>query len=482
MLLLIISVFLDRRYYWLQGLQFLILGAFHYTTELNWCILLYYILFINLIQNKMRFRETLPLGMLIILEYTIIRLTYMAITTSSLLVSLFDFLTLTVIVLLFHVIVRIETEKNKLRKQNDYLTSHDPLTGLLNYEGYMQTVLRLVEDKKNFQLILLDINNFKLLNARDVTVANQLLIEVAKSLKAIFKDAYGLSRYAGDRFALLIPTREHLHELLNFDKFGLQITYSVTCYPQEASTFQGVINMAEDRIFQMRREHWAKGHEELMRSEKMKIVGELAAGMAHEIRNPLTSIKGFVQLSKSQEFNIQPWYEVIMSEITRVGELTAEFLQFSKPHVSNMKIESLSECVTRVYSLCESEAASRGHHFTLESSSDQIQICMDRDKITQVLINLIRNAFQAMIHPGQVEVSLKSEGHEAIIEVKDTGRGIPKEHLQSIFDPFFTTKEDGTGLGLSLCQKIIEDHQGSISVKSEINIGTRFTVRLPATT
>lgn len=479
--LLYASVILDRKFEWLRIFQFLFLGAFHYVSQLNWCILLYYILIINLIHKKERFIETMPLCLLMVLQYSIIRLTYVPFTKYNILVSVFDCLASFVVVISFHFVNFLESEKKKLYKQNDYLTFHDPLTGLLNYDGYLHKVQHLIEVNKPFQLVLLDINNFKSLNAKDISTANEILISFSRAVRKLFRnDMLAASRYAGDRFAILLP--EHVNidsSMFKFENIGVQVTYSITCYPHEALTYQEMISTAEDRIFQMRRNSWMRSQEEMIRTEKMKMVGELAAGMAHEIRNPLTSIKGFIQLSKNQSYNIKPWYEVIMGEITRVGELTAEFLHFSKPHASNMRVESLTDCMTRVYSLCESEAASHGHLFMLDVSDEPIQIVMDRDKIIQVLINLIRNSFQAMEHTGSVRISLRAEERMAVVEIQDTGKGIADENLAKIFDPFYTTKEEGTGLGLSLCQKIVEDHGGRITVHSELGIGTTFTLRIP---
>lgn len=474
-----ISMALDQKYPKLRVFQFIFLGAFHYTSNLNWCVLLYYIQIINLIQNKEKFKVTMTLGLILILQYSIIRLTYSPLNTYTLLVSFFDIMSSVVVIMTFHIVSRFESEKRNLTQQNDYLINHDPLTGFLNYEGYMKKVQQLTDHGTNFQLILLDINNFKSLNAKDIATANEILIHFSRSIQSHFTNMLGTARYAGDRFAILLPSTDKVRDVMSFDELGIQVTYSVTQFPQEASTFQEIISMAEERIFQMRRESWLKSQEEFMRSAKMKTVGELAAGMAHEIRNPLTAIKGFVQLSKIQNYNIEPWYEVIMGEITRVGELTAEFLQFSKPHVSNMKTDSLRFCMTRVYSLCESEAASRGHTFMMDITDDEAMVYMDRDKIIQVLINLIRNAFQAMETTGHVHFSLQINRKTAIIEVGDTGQGIAEDDIGQIFDPFFTTKEEGTGLGLSLCQKIVEDHGGSINVQSVLDTGTTFTIRLP---
>lgn len=479
--LLCLSTVYESKYTWLNNIQFIFLGAFHYISHLNWCVLLYYILIISLIHKKRKFWGAMSLSFLLMLQYSIIRMTYMPVNNYNLLVIVYDGISSIVVVLAFHFFNRLESEKKKLSKENDYLTNHDSLTGLLNYDGYMNKVQQLIELNKPFQLVLIDINNFKSLNAKDISTANEILVSFAVSIKTLFNHyLLGASRYAGDRFAVLLPENVVIDSsMLKFNDIGVQVTYSITRFPDEAASFQEVITTAEDRIFQMWRESWLKSQEELLRSEKMKMVGELAAGMAHEIRNPLTSIKGFVQLSKNQSYNIQPWYEVIMGEITRVGELTAEFLQFSKPHANNMKLESLTGCMARVYSLCESEAASQGHRFTIEVLEEPVMISMDRDKIIQLLINLIRNAFQAMEQSGQVFFTLKTKNGLAIIEVQDTGKGIAPEDLSKIFDPFYTTKEEGTGLGLSLCQKVVEDHKGTLSVQSEVGSGTTFTVKLP---
>ena len=255
-----------------------------------------------------------------VLQYSIIRLTYVPITKYNILVAVFDCLSSFVIVVSFHFVNFLESEKKKLYKQNDYLTYHDPLTGLLNYDGYLHKVQHLVELNKPFQLVSLDINNFKSLNAKDISTANEILISFSRAARKLFlSDMLATSRYAGDRFAILPENVNIDSDLFNFENIGVQVTYSITCYPHEALTYQEMISTAEDRIFQMRRNSWMRGQEEMIRTEKMKMVGELVAGMAHEIRNPLTSIKGFIQLSKNQGYNIQPWYEVIMGEITRVG-------------------------------------------------------------------------------------------------------------------------------------------------------------------
>ncbi|WP_068592613.1 sensor histidine kinase [Paenibacillus macquariensis] len=472
-LLLILSVMLDRKYTWLKYIQFIPLGAFHYSSHLNWCILLYYITTINVIEHKTRHRDTTLIALLLILQYTFIRLSYVPLTTYNMLVSIFDVITALVTVLFFHVILRSESEKRRLKVKNEYLTNYDALTGFNNYSGYIKTVQHHIELNRGFQFVLFDISNVATKNFEDI------LVSFSRKLIEHFPNHLGACRYAGDNFGIMLSPREQMDVLEICENSGIKVTSSITHFPEEGSDFQDLIHIGEERILEMKQGNRNKRQEEQLRSEKMQMVGQLAAGMAHEIRNPLTSIQGFIQLSKKSGYNIEPWYDVIMSEITRVGELTVEFLQFSKPHESHMKAEVMAKCMAKVYSLCESEVTSYGHILEMESSDEDIMVIMDRDKIIQVLINLIRNAFQAMEQAGHIHFILSREGEMAVIQVCDNGKGIPQSEISKIFDPFYTTKEEGTGLGLSLCSKIIEDHDGYISVESEVGSGTVFTVKLP---
>ncbi|MBT2728526.1 hypothetical protein J7E63_16500 [Bacillus sp. ISL-75] len=201
-----------------------------------------------------------------------------------------------------------------------------------------------------------------------------------------------------------------------------------------------------------------KKREELRyKEEKMNLLGEMAAGLAHEIRNPLTIIQGFLQHSKEQNYNIQPWYNLIHSEVSRMNKLTGEFLQFSKPDVSLYQTYPIHECLKRVISLTESKARSSGHQIVYIEYNPYLCIQMDFDKMVQVFVNLINNAIQSMMESGNITIRLVNVENKAVVEVKDMGVGIEEADLKKIFSPFYTTKSDGTGLGLSICQKIIQD-------------------------
>ncbi|WP_223593773.1 two-component system sensor histidine kinase NtrB [Neobacillus bataviensis] len=223
-----------------------------------------------------------------------------------------------------------------------------------------------------------------------------------------------------------------------------------------------------------------KKREELrLKEEKMILLGEMAAGLAHEIRNPLTIIQGFLQHSKQNQYNIQPWYDLILSEVKRMNKLTVEFLQFSKPNVSLYQSHSIHECLKRVISLTESRASSLGHQIVYVEYNPNLCIPMDFDKMVQVYVNLINNSIQSMIESGTITIRLLKVENKAVVEVMDTGKGINEADLKKIFNPFYTTKPDGTGLGLSICQKIIQDHGGTIKAASTLNHGTSFTICFP---
>lgn len=478
-----LSIVFDNKFPSLQKFQFVFLALFHWSSHLNWCLILYYILIGFSIQKRERYTHIIRIALMYILLYTVIRLSYVPFTNYNLFVSIYDIISSVVFVLLLQYVHKSELEKKRLRKENNFLITHDPLTGLLNYEGYVTAVQDLIHKKCNFVLILLDFQDFKSVNNESICTGNEILTQISLLLGKLFYNSHAMSRYAGDRFAIILPSKENLisnlSELLDPNTLGLQVTYSFAQFPQEAVTKEALISIAEDRLFQSKRDVWLKREDHLFRSEKMKMVGELAAGMAHEIRNPLTTIKGFMQISTNHDYNIHPWFDIIMSEIRRMNELTAEFLQFSKPHLSNMKQELLTDCIDRVLSLAESDALYRGHKIIFEDTKESLYVFIDRDKIVQVLLNLIQNAFEAMKQPGDIHVRIKQEEHAAIIEVEDSGDGISESDLEKIFIPFYTTKEAGTGLGLSICQKIALDHGGSLEVKSTIGLGSIFSFKLP---
>ncbi|MFD0698792.1 ATP-binding protein [Paenibacillus sp. GCM10027628] len=225
--------------------------------------------------------------------------------------------------------------------------------------------------------------------------------------------------------------------------------------------------------------------EMVQRSDRLAMIGQIAAGTAHEIRNPLTSIKGFLQvlrrtfedqgMSKEQSYT-----EVMLTEINRINELVNEFLLLSKPkHVSYERID-LSEVLRGILPIINNEAILYNVHLQYEASYHLPEVIADQELLKQVFLNICKNGIEAMSDGGVLTISEKVDTVErnVCIDIHDTGSGIPMFVIDKIFDPFFTTKDTGTGLGLSVCQRIIHDMGGSIKVASK-GYGTTFTIVIP---
>ncbi|MEJ2688418.1 MAG: ATP-binding protein [Deltaproteobacteria bacterium] len=222
------------------------------------------------------------------------------------------------------------------------------------------------------------------------------------------------------------------------------------------------------------------------RHERFAALGKMAAGVAHEVRNPLSSIKGFATLlggrfpAGSEEAEAA---QLLIHEVDRLNRSITELLNYAKPLPLHREATDLGQLVKNTLKLIEGDAREGKVKIRLRVAERLPNICLDRDRISQVLLNLYLNSLQAMEHDGELEVDVKIErdGREFAIIIKDTGAGIAKEHLETILDPYFTTKKEGTGLGLALAAKIIEEHGGSISFDSTPGKGTTATVKFPAT-
>ena len=220
---------------------------------------------------------------------------------------------------------------------------------------------------------------------------------------------------------------------------------------------------------------------ELARKESLAKLGEMGAVLAHEIRNPLAGIKGFAQViaKKPQDERNGVFARSIVTEAVRLENLVNELLAYAGSDGPPRTPMDLSELFDHTVSLLASEAAGLNVAIARASGSS-LHLVGNRDRLEQVLLNLGRNALQAMPSGGVLEISALPAGKNAVITVKDSGLGIEEQDLPLVFEPFFTTKARGTGLGLALCRKIIEEHNGSISLESRIGQGTTVRVTLPA--
>ena len=215
-----------------------------------------------------------------------------------------------------------------------------------------------------------------------------------------------------------------------------------------------------------------------IQSEKLSAVAQLSASIAHEVRNPLTAISGFLQLMKENKKAKDEYIDIIFSELERIELVLSELLVLAKPKSQNSGPFNISKTIHYVVTLLSSEASMRNTEIKMSGFDGMEWINGDENQIKQVFINIIKNAIEAMPQGGTVEViKSKTETHLAI-SVVDTGPGIPEDIINKIGQPFFTTKETGTGLGLSICYKILESHNGKLEIDSSEE-GTTFTVILP---
>jgi two-component system, NtrC family, sensor histidine kinase HydH len=223
--------------------------------------------------------------------------------------------------------------------------------------------------------------------------------------------------------------------------------------------------------------------DEVRRKEKLAAIGGLAAGVAHEIRNPLSSIKGLASYFKNkfeEDSDDKEAAGVMIHEVDRLNRVITELLEFAKPTQLNLKSTDVNELLEHSVRLIQQEAATKGVTIELNLSQQRSAAEIDSDRFSQCLLNLYLNALQATDNGGKLTIENSITEESLIkIEIKDTGSGIKSENLNKIFDPYFTTKTKGTGLGLAIVHKIIEAHKGEIKVRSVFGQGTAFTIIIP---
>lgn len=222
--------------------------------------------------------------------------------------------------------------------------------------------------------------------------------------------------------------------------------------------------------------------QQIIENEKLSAIGKLSAGLAHEIRNPLTPIMGFVQLLEKYHFDesYNLYINIITEELQRVKQLVDNFVLTSKPEAPSRKITNVVDLINQTISLMKSEEALKNIQIEVVNQLEEIrEISIDSNQIKQVLINLIQNAMDVTPTGGKIIVQASNIDNGILIFVKDQGLGISEEEKQQLFSPFFTTKEDGVGLGLSICERIIKNHQGKIMIDSQVGEGSTFKIYLP---
>jgi PAS domain S-box-containing protein len=219
--------------------------------------------------------------------------------------------------------------------------------------------------------------------------------------------------------------------------------------------------------------------ERLRRTDKLTVVGELSASVAHEIRNPLTSLKGLVQLLQMEDEKHQLYYQIMLDELNRINHIVSELLLLAKPQQIKFIEADLQMILYNVISLLKTEASLHNIQIEFEVHDQQAIIECEPNQLKQLFINIVKNAIEASSAGDRVAISLQTSDNHVTIRVKDQGCGISKEFLERIGEPFYSSKEKGTGLGMTVSFKIVQSHHGTIKFNSEPDKGTEVIVQLP---
>ncbi|PFL19764.1 two-component sensor histidine kinase [Bacillus cereus] len=215
-------------------------------------------------------------------------------------------------------------------------------------------------------------------------------------------------------------------------------------------------------------------------TENLAVIGTMSTTIAHEIRNPLTALKGFTQIQKERNLEDAMSYEIMLQEIERINEFVSELMLLGKPKPTNYGWCNIEEILLYVVQLMESYATQYKVKFHLQVDGNLPVINGDDKQLKQVLLNIIKNGIESMPKGGDIQIfAYKKAGENLCISIEDQGFGIENEKIEKIGKAFYTTKENGTGLGLMITYKIIEEHQGSIAIQSSMGVGTKVEIYLP---
>jgi two-component system, NtrC family, sensor histidine kinase HydH len=222
--------------------------------------------------------------------------------------------------------------------------------------------------------------------------------------------------------------------------------------------------------------------ERLNRAEHLSSLGEMVAGISHEIRNPLGIIKSSSELLKKKMAGFDPSNSIpniIIEESIRLNNIITDFLNFAKPKSPNLAVCNIEDILEKNINFLSSQIKQDGYAIEKHYDENLPEIAADADMLYQAFLNILINAMQAMPGGGIIHVNIRSDDHSVTIVIEDEGEGIPEDLLEKIWDPFFTTKAKGTGLGLGIVKNIVESHEGSVSITNKPDAGSRVTIALP---
>lgn len=278
------------------------------------------------------------------------------------------------------------------------------------------------------------------------------------------------------------PLLELREKIARLEQGDLNVTVSFAGRRDEIGdlgrSFNAMVRQLRESQEQIQQLH----RTQMSRAEHLATLGELAAGLAHEIRNPLAGIAGVIQIIGRDLPPGSPTREILKEveqEVHHIQKTLNELLDYARPKPLQLRPADLNATAERAVSLARQQIASRPIEIEFRPAAEVGMVEHDPDGIQQVLLNLLLNALQAILREGRIVVEVHNEDSYATVAVTDSGCGIAPEHLPNIFKPFYTTKGKGTGLGLSLARRIVEFHGGRIQVETEVGRGSTFRVWLP---
>ncbi|MGB8582018.1 MAG: ATP-binding protein [Candidatus Sulfotelmatobacter sp.] len=278
------------------------------------------------------------------------------------------------------------------------------------------------------------------------------------------------------------PMVELQEKIEQVSKGNLDVAVSFSGRNDEIGDLGRNFNHMMQQLRESREEIERLHRTQISRAEHLATLGELATGLAHEIRNPLAGIAGVIEIVGRDLPATSPARAVVKDvrqEIARISRTLTDLLETARPRHPEVRLSNLNTTVEHAVMLARQQVLSRPIKIELQKAPDLPEVEHDSDQVHQVLLNLLLNAVQAMEGAGTVRVEIGARDNCATVLVSDTGRGISPQNLPNIFRPFYTTKGGGTGLGLSLAHRIVEEHHGRIEVTSAVGLGSSFTVLLP---
>ncbi len=399
----------------------------------------------------------------------------------------------------FRILSRLtETVEQKiLQMEGDVKIDHQ--TCLWRYSEFEKLlkgkVLQWKTEGIPFQLVIIDLGNLQYHNSKyGFKTGDKIISGMAEALRNALPSGDEAFRYSGDQFAVFSgadkgTVEEFINGLqadarrvaakLDIDRLNLLVGCA-NC-PEDACAEDDILEHAMNRLEDAKALVKREKIERQKRAEKMALVGHLAAGLAHELRNPLTSVKGFCQLAKEAtgEPTVKGYLDFANDDVERLIKLINDFLLLTKPSAPHLQPLDIIDLLQEIIDFLESQARLYEVSVVMQIPSCFPLVMGDKEQLRQAIVNVMVNAFEAISENGQLNVRLYSLADRIAIAFEDNGMGITKQDISHILNPFFTTKEEGTGLGLAITQHIVASHGGDIVVRSEEGMGTVVTLYLP---